>query len=75
MFLSDRGHEVLGVDSAPSGVAKAQAKAEARSSDARFAVVDALDLRTLGRTFDTVIDCGLFHVFDDDERPRFAASI
>jgi hypothetical protein len=29
----------------------------------------------LGRTFDTVLDCGLFHTFDSDERPRYVASL
>ena len=29
----------------------------------------------LGEQFDTVLDCGLFHVFDDDDRPRFVASL
>ncbi len=29
----------------------------------------------MGRTFDSVIDSGLFHTFDDDERPVFAASL
>jgi hypothetical protein len=25
--------------------------------------------------FETVLDCGLFHTFDNDERPRYAASL
>ena len=29
----------------------------------------------LGAQFDTVLDCGLFHVFDDDDRARFVASL
>jgi hypothetical protein len=29
----------------------------------------------LGRMFETVLDCGLFHTFDGDERPRYAASL
>ena len=37
-----------------------------------FEVVDALRLSSLGRTFRTAIDSGLFHVFSDDERPLFA---
>ena len=32
-------------------------------------------LERLGRTFDTVLDCGLFHTFDADERPGYAASL
>ena len=32
-------------------------------------VGNALELNRLGRQFETVIDCGLFHPFDDDDRP------
>ncbi len=31
--------------------------------------------RRLNRTFQTVLDCGLFHTFDGDERPRYVASL
>ena len=75
IFLAERGHDVLGVDMAPAAIAKAQAKAAARGSSAAFAVANALDLSALGRTFETVIDCGVFHVFDDPARERFVASI
>ena len=36
---------------------------------------DALDLAALGEGFDTVLDCGLFHLFADDERSRFVDSL
>ena len=42
---------------------------------ARFLVGDACALDTLGEHFDTVLDCGLFHVFEPDDRPRFVASL
>jgi hypothetical protein len=29
----------------------------------------------LGRRFDTVLDCRLFHTFDRDERPGYVASL
>jgi len=29
----------------------------------------------LGRTFQTVLDCGLFHTFDADERPEYVTSL
>jgi hypothetical protein len=34
-----------------------------------------LELSSLGEQFDTVLDCGLFHVFDDDERPKFVREL
>ena len=39
-----------------------------------FLVRDALDLAGLG-PFDAALDVGLFHVLDDAERPRYAASL
>ena len=69
------GLDATGVDSAPTAIAKAEAKAEERGLRARFLVADALELAALGESFDTVLDCGLFHVFDDDDRPRFVESL
>jgi cyclopropane fatty-acyl-phospholipid synthase-like methyltransferase len=75
LFLADRGLEAVGIDGAPRAIQKAVAKAAARGIEAHFEVVDALDIpRRLG-LFDTVIDSGLFHVFSDEERPRFRASL
>ena len=36
---------------------------------------DALRLERVGRRFETVLDCGLFHSFDGDERPAYVASL
>jgi SAM-dependent methyltransferase len=40
-----------------------------------FRVADALNLSELGRTFDTVIDSGVFHVFSDQDRARYVQSL
>ncbi|MEU7887222.1 hypothetical protein AB0B54_17110 [Microbispora bryophytorum] len=39
------------------------------------AAADALRLDRLGRGFETVLDCGLFHTFDGDERSRYVRSL
>jgi ubiquinone/menaquinone biosynthesis C-methylase UbiE len=69
------GLVATGLDSAPTAIEQARAKAAERTLDVAFRVGDALDLSVLGTQFDTVLDCGLFHVFDDDERGRFAVSL
>ena len=69
------GLDATGIDSAPVAIERAQVKARARDLTARFVVANALDLESLGDTFDTVLDCGLFHVFDDDDRRTFVASL
>jgi cyclopropane fatty-acyl-phospholipid synthase-like methyltransferase len=74
IYLAERGLAVTGIDGAPTAIRKARAKAKSRGLDLRFEVADALDL-SLPKPFDTVIDSGLFHVFSDDERTRFTASL
>ena len=50
-------------------------KAVDRGIAARFLVEDALRLNDLGEPFDTVLDCGLFHVLGDDERECYVNSL
>jgi len=75
LYLAAHGHDVVGVDAAPTAVARARDKARLRDSRATFLVADALDLERLGRTFDVAVDCGLFHTFPDAERVRYAQSL
>jgi cyclopropane fatty-acyl-phospholipid synthase-like methyltransferase len=53
----------------------AKTKATERGVEVRFVVADALHLVDLGEQFDTVLDCGLFHVLDDSERERYVGSL
>lgn len=75
LHVAALGLPVLGVDVAPMAIEAARQKATARGLAAEFAVADAFDLMSLERTFDTVLDCGLFHTFDREERPRYVASL
>ncbi len=75
LYLAARGHEVLGLDYVATAIERAKAKAAQRAIAAEFVVGDALDLASLKRQFDTVIDCGLFHTFADAERSRFVAGL
>jgi len=75
LHLAARGLSVLGVDVAPTAVARAREKAALRGLDTGFEVADALALGPLGRVFETVLDCGLFHTFDSDERRDYVASL
>jgi SAM-dependent methyltransferase len=75
LHLASLGLSVLGVDVAETALAIARAKAEERGIEAEFAAADALRLGRLGRRFTTVLDCGLFHTFDGQERPGYVASL
>ena len=78
LLAASRGADVTGIDVAQSAIERARAKASQRGLTARFEVADALDRGRLGRlglSADTVIDSGVFHVFGDDDRSRYVASL
>lgn len=75
LLAANLGLETTGIDAAATAIEIAESKAKARGLDVRFLVGDALDLPALGGSYDTVLDSGLFHVFDDDDRPRFVESL
>ena len=75
LLAEEHGAGAVGVDVSPPAIARARAKAAERGLKARFEVGDALNLGQLGLSFDTVIDSGLFHVFDDTDRERYVASL
>jgi len=77
LFLADRGYSVLGVDASPRAIEKAKMKMETRdvAGDIDFRVQDALSLSDLDEEFGVVLDCGLFHVFDDETRRTYVSSL
>jgi cyclopropane fatty-acyl-phospholipid synthase-like methyltransferase len=75
LLAASRGADVVGIDVAPTAIARARAKAADRGLAVRFEVADALDLGRLGLDVDTVIDSGVFHVFGDEDRARYVASL
>ncbi|SRR6266540_3733146 len=75
LMAAAMGLQATGIDASRIAIDLAQRKAEDRSLDARFLVWDALDLPAFGDQFDTVVDSGLFHVFDDEDRTRYVESL
>jgi SAM-dependent methyltransferase len=68
LFLAARGHRVVGIDFVPEAIRRARRKAAERGLAVEFLVKDATALGDWGERFASVIDCGLFHVFSDDDR-------
>lgn len=64
------GLDATGIDLAASALEQAGEKARQRGLKARFLRYDARRLAELGQQFDTVLDCGLFHCFEEEEGRR-----
>lgn len=69
------GLDATGVDTAPRAIELARRKAAERGLSARFLLANALQLDSLGERFDVVLDCGLFHVLDDEDRAAYVDSL
>jgi SAM-dependent methyltransferase len=66
---------VTGIDFLPAPIERATGKASARGLRATFMVKDALSLSEWKERFDVILDSGLFHVFSDGDRARYAAGL
>ncbi|MFI5062766.1 MAG: class I SAM-dependent methyltransferase [Streptosporangiales bacterium] len=75
LLAAAHGAEATGVDISPRAIEQARRKAGERGLAARFEVGDATDLGGLGLTAGSILDCGLFHVFDDENRARYVRSL
>jgi SAM-dependent methyltransferase len=69
------GARAVGIDVSPRAVEFARRKAAERGVDTRFRVLDALHLDTFDEAFDTVVDSGLFHTFDDAARIDYVTAL
>ncbi|HUL83898.1 MAG TPA: class I SAM-dependent methyltransferase, partial [Actinomycetota bacterium] len=67
------GFEATGIDAAPTAIEKAREKARERGLEVRFIVGDLTDQADPDDRFDTVLDCGCFHTFDDEDRRAYVA--
>ena len=75
LFFAERGHAVTGIDFLERPLAESKRKAEQRRLQATFVLQDALALSEMGQQFDSVIDCGLLHVFMDQDRGQYVKGL
>jgi SAM-dependent methyltransferase len=75
LFFAARGHRVTGIDFVEEAIRRARAKAAERGMDVTFLVKDATALDDWSERFGSVIDCGLFHCFSDDDRQRYVQGL
>ncbi|MFF3462620.1 class I SAM-dependent methyltransferase [Streptomyces sp. NPDC002619] len=75
LMAAGLGLDATGLDLAARALDSARRKADERNLTARFLLHDARELADLGESFDTVLDCGLFHIFNDEDRSSFVESL
>ena len=75
LFFAERGQKVTGVDFLERPVEEARRKTQERGLQANFLVMDALHLDEIPEVFDSAIDCGLLHVFSDEDRARYVEGL
>ena len=75
LFFAGQGHRVVGIDFVEEAIRRARAKAAERGLAVEFLVKDATALADWGQRFGSVVDCGLFHVFSDDDRRRYVTGL
>jgi cyclopropane fatty-acyl-phospholipid synthase-like methyltransferase len=75
LLFASRGLSATGVDLSAPAIEMARAKAARRGLRVRLEVADVLALEGLRGPFATVIDSGMFHVFNDGDRSRYVAAL
>lgn len=75
LFFASRGHRVTGIDFLEEPIQRAKRKAVERGLSVTFLVKDATTLNDWSERFDSVIDCGLFHVFSDEDRKKYVEGL
>jgi len=75
--LARRGYRVLGMDLVPEALRVAREKAvkAGLKQPPEFLAGDALRLHESGIEAETVLDCALFHIFEDEERPAYVRGL
>ena len=67
LYFTARGREITGIDFVEEAIRRAKAKAAERGLSAEFLVKDAMTLVEWDRRFMSVIDSGLFHIYEDQK--------
>ncbi len=75
LYFASTGCKVTGIDFLEEPIRRARQKSADRGVPATFLVKDALTLTDWSERFDGVLDCGLFHVFSDEDRSKYVKGL
>jgi SAM-dependent methyltransferase len=71
IFLASEGFEVVGIDFSKLAIEKAKEKVRNKKLDVTLLKEDVFNITTNIGTFDTIIDCGLFHGLNENLKERY----
>ena len=75
LWLTEQGRTVTGIDFLEKPLEAARHKAAERGLSTNFLQMDAVTVGELPERFDSAIDCGLFHTFDDAGRMAYVGAL
>jgi ubiquinone/menaquinone biosynthesis C-methylase UbiE len=75
LLFAKLGFDIIGIDYVNDAINEARYKAKKQGINAKFHIINALELSKLEKKFDVVIDSGLFHTFSNLERTLFRISL
>jgi SAM-dependent methyltransferase len=75
IFLASCGYSVTGLDGSTAAIERARTRAAQAGVQLTFGIANATDLSGYEGRFDTVIDSGLYHCLDEDDRRSYAATL
>ena len=75
IYFARQGFEVVGVDSSPTAIQRAQMKAAMSGVDLQFYIQDVTHLNLFQKPFDLVLDIGCFHGLGKVAREAYVAEL
>jgi SAM-dependent methyltransferase len=75
VWLAEQGFKVTGIDLAPLAIERAEERARAAGTQARFAVADVLQLPDLGEPFGFFFDRGCYHAVRRTAPEQYAPAV
>lgn len=75
VYFAKRGLAVTGIDFVAEAIARAKTRAAEENVTVEFLVKDAMSLSTWERRFASVIDSGLYHIYDEAQRRPYVEGL
>jgi len=75
IFLAQSGFNVIGIDISPTALKIGKRRAKSANVEVDWRLGNILDLPVENESIDLVIDRGLFHVIDDENRQTYSSEV